>query len=186
MGRHSTVPELFDYCKIISITKLKKWGYIKPNQSINGNIIWSRNNVETSSVHIAVKMSDEYGDLTLNYRCGGINIDYSVEIISRPANIGNGLLWFFVCPHTGAVCRKLHFGGKYFLHRSAYPDFLYELQTWSKTARYEYKTPMYLEMRADGVYDQIYRKHFKKYYNGKPTKKFVSLLKKIEKIPYCN
>ena len=30
MGRHSTIPDLFEDCKTITITYLKQWGYIAP------------------------------------------------------------------------------------------------------------------------------------------------------------
>jgi hypothetical protein len=59
---------------------------------------------------------------------------------------------------------------------------MYELQTWGRNTRWESKT-LYLPLIADNIYDQIYTKHFKKYYNGKPTKKYVSLLKKIGERP---
>jgi hypothetical protein len=60
---------------------------------------------------------------------------------------------------------------------------MYELQTWSSNTRYLSKTPMYLEIKADNIYDQIYTRHFKKYYKGKPTKRYISLLEKIRERP---
>jgi len=32
----------------------------------------------------------------------------------------------------------------------------------------------------DKVYEEIYSKHFKKQYNGKPTKRYLKLLKQVE------
>lgn len=183
MGRHSTVPDLFEDCKTICITKLRGWGYICPYAVRTGTITWSRNGVETSSIGIKILMDQFSGSITFNYSVDKEPVNYEINIISRPANIGNGLQWFFVCPKTGRVCRKLHLGHKYFLHRTAFNGYMYELQTWSKNTRYLAYTPMYLEMKADGIYEQIYTKHFKKYYNGKPTKRYVNLLKKIRERP---
>lgn len=183
MGRHSTVPDLFEDCKTISITKLKGWGYINPNSVRSGTLTWSNNWGETGNIGISIDMNEYSGTITLNYNCDKEPVNYKVRIISRMANIHNGLLWFFVCPITGKVCRKLHLGDKYFLHRTAFRGYVYELQTWSENTRYLAFTPMYLEMKADGIYEQIYSKHFKKYYRGKPTKRYVSLLKKIRERP---
>ncbi|MCP4442054.1 MAG: hypothetical protein GY810_24355, partial [Aureispira sp.] len=33
---------------------------------------------------------------------------------------------------------------------------------------------------SEKAYEEIYSKHFKKYYNGKPTKRYKRLLQKIE------
>ena len=183
MGRHSTIPDLYDDCKTISITALKRWGYLDTNNYKSGNITWSRGDRETGKIGIAVKMNEDGGTLTLNYICDKEPVNNQVEIISKRANIGNGRLWFFVCPQTGKPCRKLYLGNKYFLHRSTFRGYMYELQTWSNNTRHLLKTPMYLEIKADNIYEQIYTKHFKKYYNGKPTKRYVSLLKKIRKRP---
>lgn len=183
MGRHSNLPGFFEDCKIIDISKLKGWGYIQPSIIKTGQLTWSSNGQQTAKIGIAVALDEVTGTLTLNYTCNNEPICYKVQLISKPANIGNGLLWFFVCPKTGRVCRKLHLGDKYFLHRTAFTGYIYELQTWSAKTRYLYKTPIYLEVKADSIYDQIYTKHFKKYYNGKPTKQYVRLLKQIGERP---
>lgn len=36
-------------------------------------------------------------------------------------------------------------------------------------------------MKTDKLYSELYSKHFTKYYNGKPTKKYLKLKKQIQK-----
>jgi hypothetical protein len=41
--------------------------------------------------------------------------------------------------------------------------------------------------RVDQLFEQLYKKHFKKQYAGKPTKKYLKLIQQIQKaesIPY--
>ena len=35
---------------------------------------------------------------------------------------------------------------------------------------------------SDKCYDEIYSKHFKKHYNGKPTKRYLKLMRKINSV----
>jgi hypothetical protein len=63
---------------------------------------------------------------------------------------------------------------------------IYEKQTQSKKYRYLDKT-LGVYYRADQLFEQLYKKHFKKHYAGKPTKKYLKLIKQIqiaESIPY--
>jgi len=183
MGRHSGIPYLFDHCKTVNISKLKAWGYLHLFTCKSGTINWSRNGEQTDNIGILINIGESLGSLSFDYTYDNEPVKYDVQIISKQANIGQGLLWFFVCPKTGKHCRILHLSGKYFIHRTALKGYLYETQTYSSNTRHLLKTPMYLEVKADGIYDQIYKKHFKKYYKGKPTKRYLSLLKKIGERP---
>ncbi len=66
----------------------------------------------------------------------------------------------------------------YFLHRSAFKGAMYEKQTYSENSRQQIKIWSKL-FDTDKVYEQIYSKHFKKYYAGKPTKQYLKLWKKL-------
>jgi hypothetical protein len=182
MGRHSTIPSLFDDCKTISITKLKAWGYLQICTQQSGTITWSRNEEIISTIGFSILMGRDFGVFSFNYKCDSESIRYSVDIISQQSNLGNGQLWFFVCPRTGKVCRKLHFANKYFLHRTAFDNHMYESQTVSKTHRMLTKT-LYRDLINEKYYDEMYSRHFKKYYNGKPTKRYLALLEKVGGLP---
>lgn len=94
--------------------------------------------------------------------------------------IGNGLIWYFVCPKTGNRCRKLYLVDGYFYHRGAFSGCFYEKQTYSRNTRSlckQYESYFGVEQS----YEKIYSKHFKKQYNGVPTKLYAKLLANITK-----
>jgi hypothetical protein len=55
---------------------------------------------------------------------------------------------------------------------------MYEKQTQSKKYRLLDNT-LGTYYRTDKLYEQLYKKHFKKTYAGKPTKKYLQLIEKI-------
>jgi hypothetical protein len=180
MPKHHTFPTLFDDLKTISISFLNKYGYLKPNLWRSGTITWSRNGNKTGSISIQVNTQRESTYILLDYKCNEVPINYRVQLVSIPSNIGKGVVWFFVCPHTGKRCRKLHLVDCHFYHRSAFRGCMYQKQTQSKTYRQLDKT-LGAYYRADDLYEQLHKKYFKKNYAGKPTKKYLRLMKKIEK-----
>ncbi|MBE4947496.1 hypothetical protein [Chryseobacterium culicis] len=180
MGRWSNFPDEVEGLKCITIIDLKKLGYLEPNISMNRNLFWTDKNGErTSSITVIIDTTEIKGSMTFDYTYNqSQKINYTVQLITRPSNLGNGLLWFFVCPSTFKVCRKLHLNNGYFLHRTAFKDVYYEKQLQSKKWRSWEKTfGSYLD---DRLYEQLYKKHFKKFYNGKPTKKYLQIMKKIK------
>ncbi len=180
MGRWSNFPDEVEGLKCITIADLKKLGYLKPNISMNRNLFWTDKNGErTSSITVIIDTAETKGSITFDYTYNqSQKINYTVQLITIPANLGNGLLWFFVCPSTLKVCRKLHLNRGYFLHRTAFNDVYYEKQLQSKKWRnWEKVFGSYMD---DKLYEQLYKKHFKKFYNGKPTKKYLQIMKKIK------
>ncbi len=185
MPKFPTLPTLYDDCKIVNISFLKKHGYLKPSQYQNGTITWSRgegdNKIITAQISITVNTKSETPFICLNYKCNGNSIDYRVELISIPSNLGKGAVWFFVCPHTGKRCRKLYLVGEKFLHREAFKNCMYMKQTLSK--RWRSWSNIF---EIDKFYEQIYRKNFKKSYGGEPTKRYLKLLKRIEAVEHIS
>ncbi|MET3537275.1 hypothetical protein [Chryseobacterium limigenitum] len=179
MGRWSNSPDEVECLKRITIADLKKLGYLQPNVHLNRSIYWNTSNgAKASSITVIIETNDTDGYITLDYTFNDSQkVNYKVKLITRPSNLGNGLLWFFVCPHTQKVCRKLHLNSGYFLHRTAFNGLYYEKQLQSKKWRdWEKVFGSYLN---DKLYEELYKKHFKKFYNGKPTKKYLQLMKKI-------
>jgi hypothetical protein len=148
MGRWSNGPDEVESLKRITIADLKKLGYLQPNVWLNQNIHWTNQYGErVSSITVIIETTETGGYITFDYTYNqSQKINYKVKLITRPSNLGDGLLWFFVCPNTQKVCRKLHLNGGYL---------------------------------DDKFYEELYKKHFKKFYNGKPTKKYLKLVKKI-------
>ncbi|MEY8761673.1 hypothetical protein [Chryseobacterium tongliaoense] len=179
MGRWSNGPDEVESLKRITISDLKKLGYLQPNIRLNQNIHWTNQYGErVSSITVIIETTDTDGYITFDYTYNqSQKVNYQVRLITRPSNLGNGLLWFFVCPHTQRVCRKLHLNSGYFLHRTAFNDLYYEKQLRSKKWRdWEKIFGSYLD---DKLYEELHKKHFKRFYNGKPTKRYLKLMKRL-------
>ncbi|WP_419869898.1 hypothetical protein [Chryseobacterium sp. CT-SW4] len=179
MGRWSNNPDEVESLKVITILDLKKLGYLQPNVSLNRNVFWTNKNGErVSSINVVIETTETDGSITFDYIYNDSQkINYRVRLITRPSNLGKGLLWFFVCPSTKKICRKLHLNSGYFLHRTAFNDLYYEKQLHSKKWReWENVFGSYLD---DKIYEEVYKKHFKKFYKGKPTKKYLKLMRRL-------
>ncbi len=110
----------------------------------------------------------------LNYLCNDTPVQYTVQLISCPSNLGKGVVWYFLCPITGKRCRKLYLIDTHFYNRSAFSRCFYDCQIQSKRYRELDKT-LGAYYRVDELYQQLYKKHFKKQYAGKPTKRYLKL-----------
>jgi hypothetical protein len=186
MPKPHTFPTLFNEVKTVSISFLTKHGYLKPNKLKAGSIHWSRNGENLGSISIKVCTYSESPYLEFDYKCNKAPINYRVQLVSAPSNLGKGVVWYFVCPRTGKRCRKLYLADTYFYHRSAFRGCMYEKQTQSKKSRYLDKM-IGAYFKTDQLFEQLYKKHFKKQYAGKPTKKYLKLTQQIqraESIPY--
>jgi len=178
MAKPQTFPTLYDEMKTVSISFLTKYGYLKPNQWQSGTITWRKNGTKTGSISIRVNTQPESPYLELDYKCNETLINYRVQLVSAPSNLGKGVVWYFVCPHTGKRCRKLYLSDTYFYHRTAFRDCMYEKQTQSKKYR-KLDNTLGAYLRIDELYEQVNKKHLKKHYAGKPTKRYFKLMQKI-------
>lgn len=178
MGRYANYPTTMEDIRRFDISFLSKHEYLKPQSYKCGQIIWTSSHGTKNTIGIEVKINLSDGIISLDYTHNETNkINYKIQIISRPSNLGIGLIWFFVCPFTGKVCRKLHLINGYFQHRTANPYLMYSKQIESKKWR-EWNRAFAHEYN-DNFYDELYSRYFKKYYKGKITKRYARLLKKI-------
>jgi len=180
MPKPYTFPTLYNEVLQINITKLKEWGYLHPMQVKSGVISWSMNENRTGSISISVNTYSKQPYVELDYKYKDKPIKYKIQLVSTPSNLGKGLIWYFLCPQTKRRCRKLYSIDGYFLHRKAFKGCMYECQTRSKNANELIKTFSTI-LRADELQEQLNKKYFKKYYKGKPTKKYLKILKQIQK-----
>ena len=180
MPKPYTFPTLYNEALQISISKLKEWEYLNKPQIKGGVVTWSRNGIKTSSISIEVNTQcpKPYIDLSYNYK--GESRNYKVRLVSVKSNLGNGHIWYFRCPNTHKRCRKLYLISGYLLHREAFKGCMYETQTLSKKNRHLDKI-IGLYFRTDELYSELYKKHLKKTYAGKPTKKYLRLIEKIQR-----
>lgn len=186
MPRSPKFPTLYDEALQINISKLKEWGYLQPNNRTAGTLNWSRNDQPTGSISITVSTLEGNEYLRLKYNFKEEPREYNVRLVRKPTNLGIGEMWFFCCPSTGKLCRKLYSIGGYFLHRSAFQGCFYEKQIQSKNARFlDQNYGAYF--KAESLYRERRKKYLKKTYAGKPTKKYLKLsneIKKAEKIDF--
>lgn len=180
MPKPYTFPTLYNEALQIQISKLKGWGYLNPKQIKSGTLNWSRNGDEIGSILIRVNTHSEQPYIELDYKYRGEPRNYKVYLTSTPSSLGKGIVWYFICPQTKKRCRKLYSIGGYFLHREAFAGCMYETQTQSKKSRYLYKT-LGVYFRTDQLLDQLCKKHFKKQYAGKPTKKYLRIARQIQR-----
>lgn len=180
MPKYPTFPAFYDNVLTISISFLKTHKYLESEAIKEGSITWSRYGREFAKISIQVNTQSTPPYLELAYISNNIPINYKVYLVSIPSNLGIGVVWFFICPQTGKWCRKLYMAAGYFYHRLAFRGCMYEKQTYSKKNR-----KIIIEMKAsfqsDHLYEQLYKKQFKKRYAGKPTKKYLHLIKQIMK-----
>jgi len=180
MPKPHTFPTLYNEVLQIHVSNLKAWGYLKPEQIKSGTINWSRGGNPTGSISINANTHSEQPYIELDYKSNGEPRKYKVLLTSTPSNLKKGAIWYFLCPQTKKRCRKLYLIGGYFLHREAFKSCMYESQTFSKKIR-SLNNQFGLYFDLENNFEQLYSKHFKKFYNGKPTKKYLRLMNRIDK-----
>lgn len=180
MPKPHTLPTLYNEVLQISISELKEWEYLNPKQFKSGTITWSRNGNQTGSISITVNTLNKQPYIELDYKYRDEPRNYKVRLVSMPSNLGKGLIWYFLCPQTNKRCRKLYSIGGYFFHREAFNGCMYETQIQSKKYRQMDQT-FGAYYKADNLYSQLYQKHFKKTYAGKPTKRYLKIMRELEK-----
>jgi len=180
MPKFPTFPTLFDEVLKLEASYLNKHGYLNHNKIIRGTITWSRNGNKTGSISFETNTKNERPYIELDYKCNGEPRNYRIYFDTVKSNLGKGEIWYFICPSTKKRCRILYSINGYFLHREAFKGSMYEKQTHSKKWR-EVEKVYGAYFDNDKLYSELYSKHFRKYYNGKPTKRYLKLLKQIEK-----
>lgn len=176
MAKPGTCPTTFEERKSISISDLRKWKYLQPDSWRSSTLSWSRGGTVHSQISICVNMVASQPYLQLDYSWQEKSINYQVQLTTLPSNLGAGKVWYFICPLTGNRCRKLYFKNGYFQYRG---EGYYEKQIQSKHYRHLEKTygPV---LRSDQIRGQVYGRHFRKFYKGIPTKRYVKLLTQLE------
>lgn len=171
MGRWSTFPTLYDDLKTLSISDLKRLGYLQ-NGYRKGNIRWTFRGKPNGDVDIAVWLNEGSGEGTLTFTYifeKQRHYNYQVQLVAVPSNLGAGQRWYFICPRTGKRCIKLYMANEYFQHRDGIPGAMYQSQTKSKFYR---KLEKFF-----GGYDLMSTPNLKRHYRGRPTKRYLRAFK---------
>jgi hypothetical protein len=171
MPKFPTFPDCFDEVKRVSISGLKRLGYLRPNAVVRGPLRWTRGGEPSGSIGVTVSLPDRF--IELGYKYNGEQVTYRVKLECIPAHFG-GSNWYFICPYTGRRCSKLYGIGKYFLSRFAYPSAMYSKQTESKRYREFSNAWKALEIREEF----LSKRHARSTYKGKITKRYRRVLDK--------
>lgn len=137
MARMATFPTTVEDLRTLEIAFLNKHGYLKIQGQKTGTVTWTNPNSGTkNSISIAVNLNDdERGTMRLWYTANETEkMDYCVHLVSQPSNLGKGRVWYFVCPKTGNLCRKLYYRPYLFVSRFAF-NLMYRKQIESKKMR---------------------------------------------------
>jgi len=179
LGRNSTIPTIFDFCIQIDVSQLKRWGFLKPNTIVTGTVSFEK----FFSSHVTVSFT-AYNDplqpyLELYYTIQGIEFHYRVYFHLQPSNLGNGFVWYFLCPYSNAKCRKLYLINGRFQHRTAHKEGYYQTQTLGMNDKFLIRE-FDKTLKAETAYSKMRGKFFRTHYKGKPTKRYLKFLEQIK------
>jgi len=118
----------------LSITDLKRLGYLVKGATCTGRVTWNRRGREVASIGVQTNTAGEIPAVRFYYNANGSPVDYSTPLRFAPSNLNRGGYYYFVCPVTGRSCRKLYLIGSRFVSRFAFRA-LYEKQTKSHAER---------------------------------------------------
>ena len=156
--------------KSLSISMLKKSGLLVDKVSYKGSISYG----DGETVLLRLDWTGDGYRLNLaytyeDYEAVRYDINYSVQFVYMPSNLGKGGYYLFRCPISGKPVRSLIIanGSHYFKARSSYKAKLYyRSQLISKRGRFNAYF-WYLEEKIDALYRT--RIHYT--YKGKETKR---------------
>ena len=181
MPRPYTAPLLINQEKTLTTGYLSKNKYFTPNAKVTGGTGWTSSKVKDLDISITSIMQEDSERIILEF------IDFKnrpvkqiIYLESKPSNLGKGLVWFFICPFTGATCRNLIFVNNRFMHRSNLINAMYSTQAESKYWRKMFQLQPNIP-RTEKILNEPLKKHYKKYYKGKITKRYQKYLSTIQK-----
>lgn len=162
-----------------SVADLKRLGYLQEYTAVSGRLVWSRDGEVIASVGAA---TDTRGvpALKLSYTYYGEPRDMTIYLRWKNSNLnpesGHGY-YYFVCPRTGNLCRKLYLVDGWFMSRAAFKP-LYPQQRQSHEKRNGSLAYFDSVFRVEELQKQPYRRET---YSGKITPYGRRVRKAIEK-----
>lgn len=182
MARYATFPTLFDEALQISISRLKEWNYLNEGRLSSGTLTWSKRGEPVGSISFSANLYDPEPYIELDYKYKDEPRNYKIKLIKKASNLGEGkgFQYYFECPRTKKLCKKLYSIGGYFYHREAFKFCFYESQLENQQYR-ELKKAFGEPFKLEHYYKRLHKKNAKTQYNGKETKWYSAIKKKIVK-----
>lgn len=125
------------------------------------------------NLKITILAKEDGGLFKIEHKSGK---SWLIKLKSVDSNLSKGIYYVFACPVTSKTCRKLYFFDGFFKHRDSIPvNYLQQ-----NLARQKRQLERILKFEFGTAGDEMMKKYFKPTYNGKPTKRYLRVLKKIE------
>lgn len=162
----------------LSVSDLRRLGYIKRHEIKGGRVTWKRGDTITAQIYVTID-TRAVPMCYLSYRYGGTPVQETIRLMFKHSNLnpeGDHGYYYFVCPVSGVCCRKLYNVNGRFVGRAAFKS-LYPQQALSRKQRNEYKL-FGLWVKLDELQQSRRRKDF---YRGKPTPYRLKWEKYIER-----
>ena len=181
MPKPNTFPTLIEQEKTLTTGYLSKCGYFKTEYKATGYTGWTSNRTKDLDITITSIMEKGKERVILTYNdLNDIPAEQIIYLTSKVSNLGNGLIWFFICPYNGVTCRNLIFVFNRFMHHSNIKNSMYGTQAESKYWRKIFQLQPNIP-RTEKILNEPYKKHYKKYYKGKMTKRYKKYLSTLNK-----
>ena len=168
---------LLDDTLQISTTDLKKLGFLNPYCAKSGTVSWGNGR---SSISVTTDTNPANPYMELDYTTGGKSYNSRISLEAVPSNLGHGVIWYFRCPVSGKRCRRLYLVSSQFVHREAFAGCMYQSQIETKKYRNMVRViePVF---SLDRIEEETYKPYYKKYYRGRPTRRYQRVLRAEEK-----
>lgn len=163
---------------MITLGWLKERGHLKPHCRTEGRLSWSRLGKPSGNIIVSTDLDNKY--VEFRYTSSGRPIDYRINLVSLPSNLGIGEVWYFICPITTKRCRTLYEYGDYFYSRLAFDSPIYSSQIESKNIRGWQRSMRTLSLRDEF----LAKKYSRTLYNGKFTRRYERILRRENKLDY--
>ena len=82
MAKIPSYPVFYDELKKITISKLKEWGYLKPETCKRGIIRWTSDGENSGSIRLMSRILHSKGYIEVSYAWEEINMKYLIIIKS--------------------------------------------------------------------------------------------------------
>lgn len=154
----------------VSVADFARMGYLKPNAVTRGVVTISTNGepvarfgveADTTATPV-IRLTYTYGD-TSTPKTTEIRLSWQPSNLSTTSGY-----YYFVCPVTGRLCRKLYIVDGLFISRRAFRP-MYAQQVKSRAER---DNALFRAIEAITAAEQIEREqvHHRRTYRGKPTR----------------
>lgn len=186
MGRRSAGIYEVKECERIELSDLLTNSYIKKGYRVRSTLEWVQNGEPTSEIRIESLYLKDEKYVRLVYETTDEqgrhveHLDYKIQLVTVPSNLGKGKVPYFLCPNLNIKCRVLYraYGSNRWFSRQYYETegfrIYYPSQAVSKES-YPRERKRHISQKIDTIWG---KKNFHLYHRGKKTRAF----KKLEKL----